>query len=368
MAADDGPAPRPPPQAKARASRRRGGTRWLVTGSSGFLGSQIAARLAGRADAELACLDVLPPAERYPGVLYLQQDIRDLPRLLEATRDVDIIVHTAALVPLTKSGRTFFEVNAGGTENVVTCCRRNGVGRLVHLSSSAIYGLPGDHPIRDDSPAAPLEIYGRSKLAAEQAVRRYLEAGGSAACIRPRTIVGGKHRLGIFQILFEWIFQQRDIYVIGRGDNQFQFLHLDDLLEAIFLAAAGRACGMYNVGSRNYGTLRNTLEGLIDYANSSSRVRGLPVVLARGALRLADLLRLSPLAPWHYLTYHKPFVFDISRAVTELGWEPRYSDGEAFAQSYDWYRENRESDPGARGSAHRSKPKQRLLRVLKWFS
>lgn len=349
--------------------RRPGGKeRVLVTGGSGFLGSQIAARLARRKDVELVCLDILPPPERLPGVLYLVQDIRDLPRLIEATRQVDLIIHTAALVPLTKSGQGFFEVNAGGTENVVACCRQNGVDRLVHLSSSAIYGLPGDHPIRDDTAAAPLEIYGRSKLAAEQAVRGYLETGGSAACIRPRTIVGGRQRLGIFQILFEWISQHHDIYVIGRGDNLFQFLHLEDLLEAIFKAAAGKASGMYNIGSREYGTLRQTLEGLIAYAGSRSRVRGLPVALARGALKTADLLRLSPLAPWHYLTYHKPFVFDISRAVTELGWEPRYTDLEAFTESYDWYLGHRDMDAAGRGSAHRSKPSQRLLKVLKWLS
>ena len=80
-----------------------------------------------------------------------------------------------------------------------------------------------------------------------------------------------------------------------------------------------------------------------------------------------DKLRLSPLAPWHYLTYHKPFVFDISKAQRELGWTPRYGNQESLIESYEWYLENRQALQGGQ-SAHKKPVPQKILRLIKFFS
>ncbi|MCK4541763.1 MAG: NAD-dependent epimerase/dehydratase family protein [Spirochaetales bacterium] len=343
-------------------------TKFLITGASGFLGSHIAERLFRMGERNIICLDVLQPDMKLPGIHYIVQDILNLDRLLEVSKDVDIIFHTAALVPLTKAGDRFYEVNVRGTQNVVYCCRRYSVRKLVHLSSSAIYGIPKDTPITEATEYFPVEIYGRSKLEAEYIVRKYIEEGGSAACIRPRTIVGGKSRLGVFQILFEWISENCNIYVIGDGTNPFQFVHIADLLDAIIQSAFSNTSGLYNIGSKNFGTLHDTLQALIVSAGSASKIKKLPVFFTRAALGIADLLHLSPLAPWHYLTYHKPFVFDISRAVRELSWHPRFSDVDALKESYTWYMSHKDGLKRIEGSAHKKPPKQRLLKVLKWIS
>jgi nucleoside-diphosphate-sugar epimerase len=186
--------------------------------------------------------------------------------------------------------------------------------------------------------------------------------------IHRRTIIGGESRLGIFQILFEWISEGRNIYVIGDGTNLFQFVHVDDLIDASIKAAFSDKTGLYNIGTDQYKTLRENLDELIFHAGTSSQVKNLPVGIAKFVLHIADALKLSPLAPWHYLTYHKPFVFDISKAIRELEWKPKYSNIEALIESYDWYLLNKERTNKELSSTHKSPVKQGLLRLLKYFS
>ncbi len=340
----------------------------FVTGASGFLGSHIVKRLLEMGEDEIISFDILNSDEKLKGVRYIQGDILDKGRLIEITRDVNYVHHNAALVPLVKAGEDFRKVNVIGTRNIIECCRKNKIKKMVHTSSSAIYGLPDNMPITDNTEYKPIEIYGQSKLDAEREVWEYMEEGGGASCIRPRTIVGGESRLGIFQILFEWISEGKNIYVIGDGSNLFQFVHVDDLIDASIKAAFSENYGLYNIGTDGYSTLKKDLDKLIEYAGTGSEVKGLPVGLAKILLHIADILKLSPLAPWHYMTYHKPFVFDISKAIRELNWKPKYSNIEGLTESYDWYLSNKDRLNKESASTHKKPVKQGILKLLKLFS
>lgn len=339
----------------------------FVTGAAGFLGSHIVEKLCQMGETDIIALDVLSSDQAFDAVRYVQGSVLDRALLLDLTKNVDYIHHNAALVPLTKSGQEFYQVNVIGTRNIVECCRQNRVKKLIHMSSSAIYGIPEDMPITDSTPYVPIEVYGQSKLDGEKEVWRYMDEGGNACCIRPRTIIGGKSRLGIFQVLFEWIAEGKNIYVIGEGNNLFQFVHVDDLIDASIKAAFSDNTGRYNIGAAQYRTLRADLEALCAYARTSSKVKSLPVALTKCALYAMDKARLSPLAPWHYLTYHKPFVFDISRAQRELGWAPRFSNIDALIESYEWYQAHR-GQMVDENSTHKKPVQQRILKIIKLFS
>ena len=85
-------------------------------------------------------------------------------------------------------------------------------------------------------------------------------------------------------------------------------------------------------------------------------------------LSALDRLGLSPLAPWHYLTYHKPFYFDVSKLL-DLGWKPRYSNDEMFRESYSWFLAHRaELHAIEAASAHRRPVREKLLWLLKKVS
>lgn len=341
--------------------------RHLVTGGSGFLGNLIARRLHARGEF-VRVLDIWEDPTRPREIEFVRADIRDCAAVAAAMQGIDIVHHNVALVPLTKAGPEFWSVNVDGSGLAAEEAVRAGVKRFIHMSSSAIFGAPASCPVTNDSPLRPVEIYGRAKLAGEIAVRDACARGSlPLIVIRPRTILG-EGRLGIFQILFQWIVENRRIYVIGDGNQGFQFVHAHDLMDAYLLALDVGKPGVYNVGTDRFGTLRQALEGLIRHTGSTSRVVGVPSAPTIATLRALDWLHLSPLAPWHYLTYHKAFYFDVSPLI-DLGWRPRYSNDEMFRESYDWFLAHRDDLAAAKeGSAHRSVVRQRLLGLLRRFS
>lgn len=339
----------------------------LITGGSGFLGNLIARRLHQRGE-KVRILDVWEDPKRPRDIEFVHCDIRDREGVRRAMQGIEIVHHNVALVPLTKANDQFWNVNVEGARLATEEAARAGVRCFVHMSSSAIFGLPKHCPIGDATPTAPVEPYGRAKLAGELAVRQVCQREDlPLIVIRPRTILG-EGRLGIFQILFRWISEGRDVYVIGPGTGEFQFVHALDLMDAYMLALDTGKPGIYNVGTNRFGSLRGALERLILHAGTKSRVRSLPERLTIGALRTLDLLRLSPLAPWHYLTYHKPFHFDVSKLV-ELGWKPRYSNDEMLAESYDWFSSHRiDSAQAGPGSPHRKAVREGVLWLVRQFS
>lgn len=339
----------------------------LITGGSGFLGNLIAEELLARGE-RVRIADVWEDPHRNRAMEFVKCDVRDSAAVRAAMVGIDVVHHNAALVPLTKSGKAFSEVNIQGSRIVAEEAGRAKVRSFVHMSSSAIYGCPDDSPIQLTTPTKPVEAYGSSKLAGELAVRQACEqAALPLVVIRPRTILG-PGRLGIFQILFDWIRAGVNVYAIGSGNVPFQFVHARDLINAYMLALDHGKPGTYNVGTDRYGTLREALENLIRHARSPSRVRSLPVALTIRSLQTLDMLRLSPLAPWHYLTYHKPFCFDVKH-VLDLGWKPRYSNDEMLHESYDEFvASGSQEQPGSEFSPHRKKVKESVLWLLKKIS
>ncbi|MGY8675873.1 MAG: NAD-dependent epimerase/dehydratase family protein [Verrucomicrobiia bacterium] len=339
----------------------------LVTGGSGFLGNLIARRLLERGE-DVKILDIWEDPSRPKEIEYIKCDITDREAVAKAFKGMDIIHHNVALVPLTKSGDKFWKVNVEGSRVAAEEAAKANVKGFIHMSSSALYGVPAKCPITAATPIQPIEIYGRGKKAGEEAVREVLDkAGIPLVVIRPRTILG-EGRLGIFQILFEWIKEGRNIYVIGSGNIGFQFVHAHDLMDFYMLALDAKKPGGYNVGTPQFGTLREGLENLVKHSGTQSHVRSLPEWLTINTLKFADMLHLSPLAPWHYLTYHKEFHFDVQPLV-DMGWKPKYSNDEMFRESYDWFIENFDRMKVEKSaSAHRKPVKEALLKVVKWFS
>ena len=340
--------------------------RHLVTGGSGFLGNLIAQRLLARGE-QVRNLDVWRDPKAPADIEYVECDIRDRGGVARAMQGVDVVHHNVALVPLTKSGTKFWEVNVDGSRIAAEEAAKAGAKAFIHMSSSALYGVPKKIPIDATTPLAPIEIYGRAKLAGEQAVQEVCaRTNMPLIVIRPRTLLG-EGRLGIFQILFDWISAGRNVYVIGGGEGGFQFLHALDMMDFYMLALDAGRPGVYNVGTDRYGTLREALENLIRYAGTTSKVRSLPVGLTIATLQTLDKLGLSPLAPWHYLTYHKPFAFDVEPLI-RMGWQPRYSNDEMMRESYDWFLAHRDDEVLDDASAHRKPVREGLLWLVKKLS
>jgi nucleoside-diphosphate-sugar epimerase len=174
-----------------------------VTGGSGFVGSTITRALHNRGE-RVRVLDVWKDETLPKDVEFIQADINDLDAVEKAMNGVQFVHHNVALVPLAKAGNRYWTVNVDGTRTALRAARSAGVKMFCHMSSSAVFGSPESMPITNDTPLAPIEIYGRAKLAAEELVKQAGREGVPVSVIRPRTIIG-TGRLGIFEILFDWI-------------------------------------------------------------------------------------------------------------------------------------------------------------------
>jgi nucleoside-diphosphate-sugar epimerase len=238
---------------------------------------------------------------------------------------------------------------------------------MIVMSSTAVYGVPKIHPIIEDAPLQGVGAYGRSKIEAEGVARSFGRDGPEVVIVRPKTFVGPE-RLGVFEILFNWIREGRRIPILGDGSNRYQLLDVDDLVDAVLRTGAKPVAGeTFNIGATAFGTVRSDLDALIAHAGSTSTLRPVPARLAEVALRGLELARLSPLAEWHYKTAHRDSYVDVSKAERLLGWAPRYSNAETLSRAYDWYLANR-GRASAPGTTHRVAWNQRALGLLRRLS
>jgi nucleoside-diphosphate-sugar epimerase len=341
---------------------------WAISGGAGFLGLHLARRLLTDGH-DVRTLDLVPldDAELERGVHEVRGDVRDPGAARTLVADADVLVHAAAALPIRGSAAEIRSVNVGGTATLLAAAADAGTRRTVLISSTAVYGVPKVHPIAEDAPLDGVGHYGRSKIEAEDVARSFGDRGLEVTILRPKTFIGPE-RLGIFEILFDWIREGRRIPILGDGSNRYQLLAVEDLVEATLLAGEKPVAGeTMNIGATEFGTVREDLQALIDHARSGSRLRPLPARAAEIALRGLELARLSPLAEWHYRTAHRDSYVDVSKAHELLGWHPRYSNAEALTRTYDWYLANRDAFAVA-GTTHRVPWNQRALGLFKRMS
>jgi nucleoside-diphosphate-sugar epimerase len=339
-------------------------THSLVTGGSGYFGSLLVERLLA-AGHRVRILDLVPPDD--PAADCVTGDIRDPAIVREAVDGIDLVFHNVAQVPLARDLELLESVNVTGTINLLDACRDAGVAKVIHTSSSAIFGVPGSNPVLPSTVPHPGEAYGQAKLEAEWACLRAASLGLDVSLIRPRTILG-HGRLGIFGILFDWIADGADPLVLGDGSNRYQFVHADDLAEVCLLESNHSGPAILNVGTDRFGTIAEALGDLCAHAGTGSVVRRLPTAPAAAAMRAGAALGLLPFAPYHWMMYSKSMWFDIGHVTTRLDWRPKWSNTEMFIQSYDWYCSHRSATEDEAAAAHRRTARQGALRLLKSIS
>ena len=339
-----------------------------ISGGAGFLGLHLARRLVADGH-DVRTLDLAPldDAELEGRVEEVRGDVRHAPDARRLVAGADVLVHAAAALPIQESRAAIRSVNVEGAAVTLAAAAEAGVRRVVLISSTAVYGVPERHPIHEEDPLVGVGHYGGSKIDAERLCLAFGLRGLETVIVRPKTFVGPE-RLGVFEILFDWIREGRRIPILGDGKNRYQLLAVEDLVEAVVRCFDAPVAGeALNVGAARFGTVREDLEALIAHAGSGSRLRPVPAKPAEVALRALELARLSPLAEWHYRTAHKDSFVSIDRARRLLGWEPRLSNAETLCATYDWYLAHRAELRGA-GLTHRVPWDQRALAVLKRLS
>ena len=340
-----------------------------ITGGAGFLGYHCANLLATRGTRSVL-IDVADCVkdEYADDTAFYQADVRDKGALaaIFGENEIDVVIHAAAALPLSKK-RYIHEVNVNGTRNVLEAAVDAGISRVVFVGSTAVYGVPKKHPVYEDDPVVGVGPYGRTKITGERICESFRPRGLCVPIIRPKTFIG-TGRLGVFQILYDWVESGCRIPIIGRGFNRYQLLEVEDLVEAIRLCATADAADVndtFNVGATEFATVREDVGKLCEHAGTGARPMGTPAWLVKPALALFEACKLSPLYRWVYGTADRESFVSTERIEQRLGWQPKFSNSEALIRSYQWYLDNKEQADQVTGITHRVAWDQGILRLFK---
>lgn len=316
-------------------------SRVLVTGASGFIGSHLVERLARdgrrvralvhyRADGGWGNLEHLPGRileriEVVPG------DIRDPILAREVVRGCDAAFHLAALVAIPFSYRApqaFVDTNVLGTLNVLQACLEAGVRRLVHTSTSEVYGTPGTVPITEAHPLGAQSPYAASKVAADQMALAYHRSFGlPVVVLRPFNTYGPRQSArAVIPTLLGQVLSGRSVR-LGATSPTRDFLYVSDTVEAFVRAAFARGIEGEVI---QVGTGVETSIGEL-----AERVLG-----GRGRI-VRDRARVRPAA-----SEVERLVCDWSKARRLMGWAPRVPLAEGLKRTGAWLRAHRPRRPG----------------------
>ena len=302
--------------------------RCLITGGSGYIGSRLVERLAQRDGLEriLIC-DIRPPAQFRPKVEYQQVDVTDRARVREvvAQERPDVLIHLAFMLTPIHDQARMYEVDVGGTQNVLEAAEEGGVEQLLVTSSATAYGAFEDNPIpiTEDQPVRgmPDFDYARDKSEADRLCQLCALRNPERVItiVRPCIVLGPNVNNYIVRF---WSNQPFHIDV-GAGATPMQFVHEDDLVDALTLLIEGRHGGTFNVA----GDGLITIDECADTINM--RRRRMPLKLAWRVATLMWELRQSESPPGQLHFALHPWVVSTDK-LKSVGWKPRYSTRETF--------------------------------------
>ena len=258
---------------------------FLITGAAGFLGSALANRLA-REGHQVRAIDDLStgdPQALSPDVLFTRGDVNDRPKLWTLLQEVDCVYHLAARVLVAESilyPREYNAANVGGTVSLMEAMRDVGVGRVVLISSGAVYGDHAVQPLREDSSPDPHSPYAVSKLAAEFYVRTIGDLWGiETVSLRVFNAYGpGQHLPASHPPVIPNFLRQAvrngTLVVHGDGNQTRDYVFVDDVVNAMVSAATAPTVdrSVINVGSGTETSLRELVNLVLKVAKSNAEV------------------------------------------------------------------------------------------------
>jgi nucleoside-diphosphate-sugar epimerase len=282
----------------------------------------------------------------------------------------DIVIHTAAALPLYPP-EEIFSTDVVGTRLVLHTAQALGAQRVIHISSTAVYGVPDHHPLFEEDPMIGVGPYGEAKVQAESVCQDFRNTGLCVPILRPKSFVGPE-RLGVFAIFYEWASEGKNFPMIGNGNNRYQLMAVEDLCDAIHACMTldeNEANQTFNIAATEFTTMKQDYQAVMDEAGFGKRLVTFPAGPVIFILRILDKLKLSPLYPWIYETASKDSFVSVEKAQRVLNFKPAYSNQQAMIRNYQWYLENRERLLAMQGTGvtHRVPWKQKALKWVKIF-
>lgn len=344
-------------------------TTYLITGGSGFLGINLVRYLLDK-KCKVRVLDKenFDYSDCINDIEFVKGDIRNSEIVDQVMANVDVVVHCAAALPL-YSKKDIYTTDVIGTRILLKSAYEHKVKRFIHISSTAVYGIPDHHPLFETDKLDGVGYYGKAKILAEKECLKYRDKGMIVPIIRPKSFVGPE-RLGVFAIYYDWIKSGKNIPIIGYGKNRYQLLDVEDLCDSIWLCATKPKSVVndtYNIGADKFTTMREDFGEVLKYAKFGKRIIGTPAKPLVWILRIFEFFKLSPLYKWVYETAPEDSFVSVDKAKKKLGFKPKYSNKQALIRNYQWYLKHYKEYNNKTGVSHRVPWKQGILKFIKIF-
>jgi UDP-glucose 4-epimerase len=309
---------------------RFAGQKIVVTGGAGFVGSNLVSRLLAE-KARVVVLDDfytgdnnnLPVGE--PNLEVIRGSVTDFDLVRDVIQGAGLVFHLAArnIIVSTRNPREDYEVNIGGTLNVLLAARELSIPRVVYSSSTSVYGNPRYLPINEDDATNMLSPYAVSKFAGENYCKAFYESYGlSSAVVRYSNVYGTFQRpdnpyCGVVSKFFESAMNGESPRIHGDGEQTRDFTYIDDVVEATLLAGISpKADGqVYNVGTGREVSVNQLARAIIG-------ITGAKVDPAYVDRRDIDNIRRR--------------VVNIEKIRRELRWIPTFTVEQGLRRTYEW--------------------------------
>jgi len=258
-----------------------------ITGISGFLSINLVRHLLQHGYHAISGIDLVD--FNYPErdqIEFLQGDIRKPEDVRKSMAGADVVIHTAAALPL-YSEQDIYTTEVEGTRVVLQQAQEQGVQRVIHISTTAVYGVPDHHPLYETDPVSGVGPYGKAKIQAEAVCQEFRRQGLCVPILRPKSFVGPE-RLGVFAIFYEWASEGRHFPMIGSGDNRYQLLDVEDLCQAILACLTldeAQANDTFNIAAAEFATMKQDYQAVLDEAGFGKRIISFPTAPVVLALR-----------------------------------------------------------------------------------
>jgi UDP-glucose 4-epimerase len=344
----------------------------LVTGGSGFFGGVLKRRLLAEGFA-VTNIDLVRDEDAHERLTSVQGDVRDADFLAQVFMGhrFEAVFHCAAMLAHDVTDeKMLWTSNVDGTMQTARVAVAMGVRKFVFISTNCLWGSGMGHAVAEGEAPSPVEVYGKSKLQAERELGAFAGRHPELQVVTMRcpTIIDSG-RLGLLAILFEFIDDGKTVWVVGSGENRYQFIYAQDLATACLQAMEYEGSNLFHVGSDEVPTMRGMYEAVIRAAGTKSKVKSLPEGPTLAAMKLAHKMGVSPLGPYHYRMIAESFVFNTERARKELGWAPTMTNDAMMLRALEYYRANRKAiHERTDVSAHSKAAPMGVIRLLKWLS